>query len=248
MSTKKYLFANWKMYLGLDESEELASDIVNNSKEIPADAAMVIFPSALAISTVSKIFENTSISVGAQNVHWVEKGGQTGEVSAAMYKAAGCKYALVGHSERRHLFHETNHQVRQKIEAVLAVGMTPVLCVGETEAEKQADKTEEIIEVQLRAALQDIVWPEGRELIIAYEPVWAIGSGESCDPIVVERVHELIKNQVVALVGISPIILYGGSVRAENIADYLKNPNINGVLVGGASTQWKGWCEIIKAA
>ncbi len=247
MSGKKYLFANWKMYLDFVQSQDLASALAERVSEFDDHVAMTVFPSALAVASAADIFDGTSVAVGAQNVHWVEKGGSTGEISAPMFKAVGCQYALVGHSERRHLFHETNHEVRQKIEAILAAGMTPVLCVGETESEKRQDKTAEVIEVQLRSALQDISWPEGHELIIAYEPVWAIGTGEACDPIDVERVHELIKKEAEALVNITPIMLYGGSVRPENVAEYLKNPNINGVLVGGASTQLESWWKIVKA-
>ncbi len=247
MSDKKYLFANWKMYLGFAESQNLASAIALEANEFSEDIKMAVFPSALAAKTVISTLEKTSVAVGAQNVYWVDKGGETGEISAAMYKAVGCEYALVGHSERRHLFHETNHEVRQKTEAVLAAGLTPVMCVGETEREKAGDKTAEVVEVQVRSALQDIVWPEDRELIFAYEPVWAIGTGQACDPVAAERVHELIKKQVAALTTRIPVILYGGSVNADNVNDYLKNPSINGVLVGGASTKLDSWLSIAKA-
>ena len=260
MSNKIYLFANWKMYLDYDESNILANAIADKKKSIPKSVKMAIFPSALALYTVGQALRDVGISIGAQNTHWIDKGGYTGEVSAVMYKEAGCQYALVGHSERRHLFHETNHEVRQKIEAILLAGLTPVICVGETEQERQNNKTESAIEIQIRAALQNLVWPKAkprtepfygsgtgnRELIIAYEPVWAIGTGQACDPQEARRMHELIKKQVVALTGVSPIILYGGSVKPENIAQYLKNPNINGVLVGSASANFESWMKIIS--
>lgn len=247
MSSKTYLFANWKMYLDYDESNILANAIADKAKSIPTNVKMAIFPSALALYPVGQVLRDVGISVGAQNVHWDDKGGNTGEVSAQMYKLAGCEYALAGHSERRHLFGETNHQVRQKVEAILAAGLTPVICVGETEKERQDNKTEETIEIQIRAAFHNIVWPKDRELIVAYEPVWAIGTGDNCDPLEAERVHELIKKQVIALTGITPVILYGGSVKPENIVHYLKNPNINGVLVGSASTSLESWESIIEA-
>lgn len=249
MTDKKiYLFANWKMYLDYDESNILANAIADKKKSIPKNVKIAIFPSALALYPVGQVLQDAGISVGAQNVHWNDKGGNTGEVSAVMYKSAGCEYALVGHSERRHLFHETNREVRQKIEAILDADLTPVVCVGETKPERQENRTEEATEIQIRSALQNIVWPKGKELIVAYEPVWAIGTGKNCDPLEAQRMHELIKKQVVALTGVSPIILYGGSVKLENIAEYLKNPNINGVLVGSASANLESWMKMVGAA
>ena len=231
-----------------DESNILANAIADGAKGISKDIKMAIFPSALALYPVGQVLQDVGISVGAQNTYWLEKGGYTGEISAAMYKSAGCEYVLVGHSERRHLFGETNHEVRQKVEAGLVAGLTPVICIGETEKERQDNKTEEAIEIQIRAAFHNIVWPADRELIVAYEPVWAIGTGQNCDPLEAERMHELIKKQIVALTSITPVILYGGSVKPENIAEYLKNPNINGVLVGSASANLESWMNIIKQA
>lgn len=231
-----------------DESNILANAIAGQQKNFSKHIKMAIFPSALAFYPVGQVLRDVGISVGAQNTYWLEKGGYTGEISAPIYKAAGCDYALVGHSERRHLFNENNREVRQKLEAVLAANLTPVICVGETEKERQNNKTEEAIEIQVRSALQNIDWPKDRELIIAYEPVWAIGTGKNCDPVEAERMHELIKKQVVALTGIAPIILYGGSVKPENIAEYLKNPNINGVLVGSASANLESWLKITELA
>jgi triosephosphate isomerase (TIM) len=246
MTKKTYLFANWKMYLDYDESNILANAIADEQKNIPKSVKMAVFPSSLALYSVGHVLLDTDISVGAQNTHWVEKGGYTGEVSAAMYKSAGCEYALVGHSERRHLFRETNHEVRQKIEAILAADLTPVICVGETEQERHDNKTEETIEIQIRAAFHSIVWPKNYELIVAYEPVWAIGTGRNCDLLEAERMHKLIQKQIIALTNANPIILYGGSVRPENAAEYLNNPDINGVLVGGASTNFASWMKIIS--
>ena len=242
----KYLFANWKMYLGYDESVALASAISNQS-DISENIKMTVFPSALSFVEVANTLAKARIASGAQNVHWLDKGGYTGEVSAHMYKAVGSQYALVGHSERRHLFHETNHEVRQKVEAIISVGMTPVICVGETEKEKEENKTAEVIESQIRSIFHNIDWSQDVEIIIAYEPVWAVGTGLACDPLEAERVHELIKKQVMALTSKTPVILYGGSVNAGNVGEYLKNPNISGVLVGGASAKLESWMEIVKA-
>jgi triosephosphate isomerase len=246
MHNQKYLFANWKMYLGYQESVALASAIVSQSG-VSEDVKMVVFPSDISFVEVTRVLAKARVATGAQNTHWLDKGGYTGEVSAHMYKAVGSQYALVGHSERRHLFHETNHDVRQKVEAIISTGMTPVICVGETAKEKEENKTEEVIEAQVRSAFHIIEWPKDTEIFIAYEPVWAVGTGLACDPLEAERVHELIKKQVVALTGKTPIILYGGSVNADNIVEYVKNPNISGVLVGGSSTKLESWMDIIKA-
>jgi len=189
---KKYLFANWKMYLDYDESNILANALANEAKNFSGEISLAVFPGALSLYSAGQALNDVGIGVGAQNVYWVDKGGYTGETSAAMFKAAGCKYALVGHSERRHVFHESNHDTREKIEAVLAAGLIPVLCVGETLNERQEGKAEEIVEIQLRSALHNLVWPENRELIIAYEPVWAIGTGEACNADEAERMHGLI--------------------------------------------------------
>lgn len=244
---KIFLFANWKMYLDYDESNILANGLVKESKKFAKEIKMAVFPSALSLYPVAQVLSDVKIATGAQNFYWQDKGGYTGEISAEMFKAAGCKYALIGHSERRHLFKETNHEVREKMEAALEAGLTPVLCVGETEPEKKDEKTDEVIEIQLRAALEDIKWPKGRELIVAYEPVWAIGTGNACDPAGAEVIHEKIFNWIKELVpGIIPVLLYGGSVRCENVAEYLVKAHINGVLVGGASTKLDSWVEIIE--
>lgn len=242
-----YLFANWKMYLDFDESNILANALANESKKIPENIKMAIFPSALALYPVRQVLDDVKIGVGAQNVYWVDKGGYTGEISAEMYKNAGCKYALVGHSERRHQFHESNHEVREKLEAILAAGMTPVLCVGETATEREENQTDEVIEAQIRAAFNDLIWPKDMDLFVAYEPVWAIGTGKACDSEETERMHKLIKKLISGLVkDVQPIILYGGSVRPENVGQYINQPDVSGVLVGGASTKLDSWLEIVN--
>lgn len=246
MSEKKYLFGNWKMYLNYEESLAMAHAIVDSANDF-SDVVLSIFPSALAFADVTKIVRLSGFAAGAQNAHWVEEGGYTGEVSMAMYAEAGARYVLVGHSERRHVCHETNHETRQKVEAALAVGLTPVICVGETAAERQENQTAVVIETQIRSAFHAIVWPEDRDVIIAYEPVWAIGTGEACDPVEAEKTHELIKKQLATLIDKKPTILYGGSVKAENVGNYINNPTIDGVLVGGGSTNIESLTAIAGA-
>ncbi len=244
-----YLFANWKMYLNYDESKALARELKKVVKKLPEHSRVAVFPSALALVAVKDELAGSSIGLGAQNIYWVDRGGYTGEVSAAMCKAAGAEYALAGHSERRNIFHETNHDVRQKIEALLAVGITPVVCVGETLSERDGGLAEEAVEAQIRAAFTDISWPAGRELIVAYEPVWAVGTGEACPPEEAGRQCSLLKKNIASLLKDVPaVFLYGGSVRPENVADFIKQNDIAGVLVGGASAKIESWSEIMSAA
>lgn len=251
-----YLFANWKMYLSYDESLALSRELKKMFKGLPRQAHLVLFPSALAMTGVKDELQGSLVPLGAQNTYWVDRGGYTGEVSAAMYKAVGVEYALVGHSERRTIFHETDHDARQKIEALLAVGMTPVVCVGETLKERNNGEAEEVIEAQIRRAFSNLTWPKGCELIVAYEPVWAISkgigadeAGKHCDDVEAEKMHQLIIKLVKNLLpDQNPVVLFGGSVRPNTVAYYLKQPSIDGVLVGAASTKFSSWQDIVTAA
>lgn len=244
-----YLFANWKMYLDLAESEKLAKEVGKLGKKMPNKIKMTIFPSALAFGTVIKTLKNSVIAVGAQNVHQEDKGGYTGEVSAVMYKNAGAKYALVGHSERRHLFHETNHEVKIKMEAILNNKLIPVLCVGETQKERDSVKEKEVVEIQLRSALDGLKWGKNPQLIIAYEPVWAIGTGNHCDPSQAQTMCELALKMATHLAkDVKIVVLYGGSVNSDNVSEFIKQPNINGILVGGASAKLDSWSKIVHNA
>ena len=238
------------MYLDYNASNRLAKAITAEAENFSDNITMAIFPSALALYPVGQILGETDIGLGAQNVYWVDKGGYTGEVSAQMYKDVGCQYALVGHSERRHQFNENNDDVRKKIEAVLSVGLTPVLCVGETHQERVDERTEEVVKKQLYKALVDLVWPADRQLILAYEPVWAIskgGAGVACDQYETARIHRFVKQVIKDLKPeIKPVILYGGSVRPNNVKDFLALDEIDGVLVGGASIKLDSWLEMVK--
>ncbi len=248
----KYIFANWKMYVDFSESVMLAKQLAKKSKQFSANLSLAVFPSALSFTAVREEFAKTKVAVGAQNTHWVARGGLTGEISSEMFAGVGATYTLVGHSERRHMFHETDHEVRQKVEAALASHLTPVVCVGETAAERAAEKTEEIIEVQLRAAFDGIAWQKDKPIIVTYEPVWAIskgtepGSGTPCDPDDAEMMHKRIDRFIRGLHSdVEPILLYGGSVRPHNAQFYVAQPHINGVLIGAASTKLDSLLEII---
>jgi len=242
---KKYLFANWKMYLNLEDSVKLTEAYLDNLN-LDSDIEIAVFPSALSFSIVKELLKDSPIAIGPQNLYWVPEGGYTGEISAKMYQEAGAKYALLGHSERRHVFGETNADVKNKMQAILENNLIPVLCVGETKSEKDAEETDLVIKEQLTSALTGCDFGY-KELFIAYEPVWAIGTGDACSAVLAEQMSEKIKGWVADLhVNIEPVILYGGSVRAENVAEYLQEKNINGVLVGGASAKFDEWEKIVK--
>lgn len=217
-SKQLYLFANWKMYLDYNESNNLAIQLRDAyARGLSPSIHMAVFPSALSFVLVNDILGGSApIFRGAQNICWVEKGAYTGEISAEMYRV-GASYALIGHSERRHIFKETNHEVRLKIEAALAAGLEPVLCVGETLKEREEGKAEEVVEAQLRAAFHNLSWPDNmmRRVIIAYEPVWAVNTGNACDPQEAERMQSLIHGWVTALT--ANMKTYFNSKTAESI-------------------------------
>ena len=241
----KYIFGNWKMYLDLAEAKKLSEGL--RGAELKTEAVLAVFPSSLAIGEAIKIFEDTNFAVGAQTVNWTPKGAYTGAVSAFLYKEAGCKYALVGHSERRHIFGETDVEVRKKIEACLDAGLTPVVCVGEKKEEKDNGEREYRLKTQLEAAFKDLNL-NGGQVIVAYEPVWAIGTGDACNPADADDVHGWIKNELKQYFDTEVPVLYGGSVNEKNVTDYIKLETIDGVLVGGASTKLESFTALINNA
>lgn len=242
----KYIFGNWKMYLDYNESVALAETL---SKENFDDGKvkLAVFPTALANKAVSEKLQGSQFATGAQDVAHVPKGAYTGAVSAHMFKDVGCKYALAGHSERRHIFNETDDDVRKKIEACLDAGLIPVVCIGETKEELAAGKREYRLKKQIMKAFADLNL-NGSELIVAYEPVWAIGTGTACLPADADDIHGWIKQELKQYFEQEIPVLYGGSVNPENVVSYLALETVDGVLVGGASTKKDSWVVIIRIA
>lgn len=236
------------MYLDYDESCILAHQLMNHS--IPNSATVALFPNMIALPEVEKIMKGTSYAIGGQNCAWVPKGAYTGAVSAVMLKEAGCEYVLVGHSERRHIFGETNEDVRKKLEAALDAGLTAVLCIGETREDREEEKTEYRLKKQLMKAL-DGLQLNGGKLIIAYEPVWAIsqaGVGEVCEPQEANEMHDWIRMETKQYIDGTIPVIYGGSVNAQNVVSYVSQNSIDGVLVGHASTQFEEFSQLMNAA
>ena len=239
---------NWKMNGSRKSIDELIGALVDIG---PLESEVAVFPPHVFLEQVKRLVDGSSIKLGAQNVDWHESGAYTGEVSAAMLVDVGCDYCIVGHSERRRLFGESDQVVAQKFAACIAWSLTPVLCIGETLEERRAGITMEVVERQLRAVIDEVGISGLANGVIAYEPVWAIGTGESATPEQAEFVHAGVRAMVAGMdeqVSVNLRILYGGSVNGKNAADLLSKTNIDGALVGGASLKAAEFASICEAA
>lgn len=245
------LAANWKMNLGPSQAAAFLSQFLA-THPARSDRTVILFPPVVSFSTVRHALrDRADIGVGVQNVHTEEKGAFTGETSAAMAADAGAQFVLVGHSERRHVFGETDPQVAQKCARVEAAGLTPVLCVGETIEQRERGETEAIVLHQLRAGVSAMSDDAVRGMIVAYEPVWAIGTGRTATPDDAAAVHRDIRAALVELVGDGALeipILYGGSANAGNASALLAADQVDGLLVGGASLDAVAWAKMCGTA
>lgn len=246
-SFMKYIFGNLKMYLGLAESHALAQEL--SALSLPSNFGYAVFPSSLVFSEFKNTLGNSPIALGAQNVSWVSQGAYTGAISAHMYLDAGARYALVGHSERRYIFGETNESIRKKVEACLDTDIVPVVCIGETHEDKVNNTRHLKLEEQLKAIFDGLIVK--KPIFLAYEPVWAIsrsGMGEACTPSDVLDIHNFIKMELTKYTQEKIPVLYGGSVNSQNIVSYISQESVDGVLVGHASTKADFWqqLEILK--
>ena len=246
-----FIAGNWKMHLTIAEAKNLATAIVKASADLP-EAEVVLAPPFTALHGVKKVLEDSSVQLAGQNLFWEEKGAFTGEVSAAMLKDAGCQYVIIGHSERRQYFGETDDGVNRKIKAALRSGVFPIVCIGETLAERERGETMDVISQQIRGGLEGIGAGDFKSIVVAYEPVWAIGTGKTATPGQAEEVHSHIREKLAQKYGIGPaecaIILYGGSVKPANSFALLSEKNIDGFLVGGASLEAESFIQITREA
>lgn len=242
---------NWKMYKTEEEAVQLVSDLKQRLKDVTG-VKVVICPPFTALSSVKRALENSSILLGAQNMHWEEKGAFTGEVSPTMLLTAGCKYVIIGHSERRGYFFETDQSVNMKIKSALKFNLSPIICVGEKLEEREANKTQAVVEIQVKGAFKDLSTPEAEKTVIAYEPVWAIGTGRTATPEQANEVHIFIRKLLSSLFEKDCAekinILYGGSVKPENSRELLQMSDIDGALVGGASLDAHSFEGIVRGA
>lgn len=230
---------NWKMNLDLKGSLELAKVFSSAFPEPQSGPEILVAPPFTALTVVSQALRGSAVRLGAQDLHWEASGAYTGEVSAAQLKDAGCSHTLIGHSERRRMFGDTDAVIAKKLKAALGAGLVPVVCVGETLDERESQKTWRVLETQLSGALSGFGAAELAPLVIAYEPVWAIGTGKTATPAQAQEAHLFIRRQLAKLHGqalaASTRILYGGSVTPENIDELMSEPDLDGALVGGAS-------------
>lgn len=247
--TKKLIFGNWKMHFSVKQATAFATKLAG--KEVPESVIVGVAPHTLALSQVSEVLSDTKIATISQNAYHKDEGAFTGEISMPMLRGVA-KYVLVGHSERRHVFHESNEAIRHKVAAAVRSGITPVLCVGETLVEREHYHTEQVIHDQLTSGLADLTSEEIMKLVVAYEPVWAIGTGKFAHPEDAEKVVTKIRTVITALYGHDVTnkvrVLYGGSVSAENCSSYLQRKGIDGLLIGGASLSMATFWPIVTVA
>ncbi len=243
MSGKKtYIIGNWKLYVGVTEGQRMAERIAEGASLKGQE--VVVCPSFPLLALVRDAFARAGIQLGAQDVFWEAKGAYTGEVSAEQLAEAGCRYAIVGHSERREYFGETDEMVARKIQACFRAGIVPIVCIGETSEERAEGKEEEVITRQAAAVPE---FEEGNRVVVAYEPRWAIGTGEACSPQLAQQAAGIIHESLQKKGWDNAAILYGGSVTAENAASFCGMPSIHGVLVGGASASAEEFLAIIRS-
>jgi triosephosphate isomerase len=247
---KKPLIAgNWKMNKTLEEAVTFVSELRNRLKDV-TDRDILLVPPYIALQSISEIIKGTNLLLGAQNLFWENEGAYTGEISPGMIKSVGCSHIIIGHSERRQYFGETNDTVNLKVKAALKNGLLPLVCIGESLEEREANKTFNVIDVQIREGLKDFSSDEIQKIIIAYEPVWAIGTGKTATPEQANEVHSFIKKTLKKIYGngiLSTIrILYGGSVKPDNIDELMAKEDIDGALVGGASLKVDDFERIVK--
>ncbi|NOX19996.1 MAG: triose-phosphate isomerase [Nitrospirae bacterium] len=244
---KPLIAANWKMHKTTAETRDFITAFVPLVKDVE-DVEIVIAPPFTSLAVAAKFLKGTNIKLSAQNLFWEEQGAYTGEVSALMLKDVECEYVIVGHSERRQYFGETDETVNKRIKAAHAAGLKVIMCIGETLEEREAGKTFDVLKTQLEGALKDITAHD--MLVIAYEPVWAIGTGKTATPEMAEEAHRFIRDQLAGKFGQDAAetirILYGGSVKPENVASLMAQENVDGGLVGGASLQPDSFAKIVR--
>jgi triosephosphate isomerase len=253
VSNRKVIAAgNWKLNKTPAETRSTILALRNKLAGISGRAEVIVFPPFVSLETAVDAAKDTSIRVGAQNVYWERSGAFTGEVSVDMLESLRLSHVLLGHSERRTLFGETDETVARRLAAVLAGSLTPVVCVGEVLEERESGITADVLKRQVEGALGAVAPDHVSRLVVAYEPVWAIGTGKTATPEIANEAHTLIRNTIAAMFGRPAAdetsILYGGSVKPENTADLMAESEVDGVLVGGASLEAASFAEIVRAA
>lgn len=248
----KVIAGNWKMNKDFRQTEELIDGLKESMDFDLKGVKVILCPPFTSLELAGRLVKGTPFAIGGQNMYFEDEGAFTGEVAPGMLKSVGCQYVILGHSERRQYFSETDGFINKKVKKALASGLTPIVCVGETLQQREQNITEQIVTTQVRGVLSGVSAQDVEKLILAYEPVWAIGTGRTATPQQAEEVHVMIRSLLAVLYGASTaervIIQYGGSVKADNAAELLWQPNVDGALVGGACLKADSFSAIIKAA
>ena len=250
MKTRRPLIAgNWKMHKTGQESVDFVNTLIPLVSGA-ADVDIMIAPPFTALTQVAEAVEDTAIQLGAQNVHWESHGAYTGEISSDMLLAARCDQVIIGHSERRQYFGETDDQINRKINVVNQAGLTPVFCIGETEDQRDAGNTFSVLDKQVENGLENLVLEDLTTLVVAYEPVWAIGTGKTATTDQAQEVHAFLRTRIGEMynqdLADGMRILYGGSVKPSNVKDLMSMPDIDGALVGGASLDPESFAQLVN--
>ena len=247
---KKVIAGNWKMNKTNAEAVEMLTELKELVKGID-NVGIIIGAPFTALSDAVKAVKGSNIAIAAENVYPKDSGAYTGEVSPAMLKAIGVEYVILGHSERREYFKESDEFINEKVKAVLAAGMLPILCIGEKLEERESGKTAEVTETQIRGGLKDLTAEEAKKVIVAYEPVWAIGTGKTATPEMAQETHRQVRDVLVSMFGNETaeemIIQYGGSMKPDNAVELLAQKDIDGGLIGGASLKASSFAKIVVA-
>ena len=245
---KPIIAGNWKMNMTPSQAKELVTDLIPLVKDAACD--VVVCPPYVDIALVAELVQGTNIQVGAQNIHWAEKGAFTGEISAAMLKEAGAAYAIIGHSERRQYFGETDATVNSRTKAALAAGIVPIICVGESLEQRENGETDAVVSGQVKADLADIPGEAVAGLVIAYEPIWAIGTGKTATDEQANETIGLIRETIASLYGQAVAdqvrIQYGGSMNPKNVKGLMAQAQIDGGLIGGASLKAADFAQVVN--
>ncbi|SEF55515.1 triosephosphate isomerase [Bryocella elongata] len=248
---KPVIAGNWKMYKTPQESLAFLEAFLPLVADHTRDE-IFLFPSITSLSSALQAVAGTNVHAGAQTMHWLNEGAFTGETSPTMLTAIGCGHVLLGHSEQRLYFGETYERVNLKFKAAVAHGITPVVCIGEQLSEREAGRTEETLRLQVNTLLRNVTRAEAKHLILAYEPIWAIGTGRTATPDVAQQAHQIVRDELAACCGAelagTTRILYGGSVKPDNISTLMAEPDIDGALVGGASLDPHSFARLVKYA
>jgi triosephosphate isomerase len=249
MARKKFIAGNWKMNTTLDEAVVLAKGVVESAGKV-GDVDVAVCPPYISLAAVAEAIKGSNVKLGAQDVHWEAKGAFTGKVSCAMLKSVGVTYVIIGHSEQRQYFGETDETVNKKVKTALAAGLLPIVCVGETLDERKGGKMDAVIDRQTRGAFAGISATDAAKCTIAYEPVWAIGTGETATPQQANEAHIFIRDIIAKLydkgVADSMRIQYGGSMKPDNARDLLAQSDVDGGLIGGAALKAADFAGIIQ--